>query len=137
MESENVTVEEIKRMDQIRDEWSHRRLVSLFSKLIQAPNFSNDQTVILQPFCPLCEKTWNQRAWRYDPFNVDLTETRIQAWISSIMARHFRKVHGFDMKKTHSSGWGTDPGYYLCPRCGEYVIGLLQAIAHWMREVVQ
>jgi len=131
----NEIVEEIKRMDKIHDEWSHRRLVSLFSKIIQAPNSLNDQTVILQPACPICKKLWNRKAWRYDPLNVNLTETRIQAWISSIMARHFRKVHGFDMKKTPYSGWATDPGYYFCPRCEEYISGLLHAIAHWLNEV--
>jgi len=123
-------IEEIKRMDKLRDIWSHRRLVSLFAELIQSPNSCNGWTVVLRPVCPMCGKKWKEKSWSYaNPYKR--TETKIQAWISSIMARHFRNEHEFNLSKIPYSGSSDIPSVYQC-KCGALIIGLLQAISHWM-----
>jgi hypothetical protein len=123
VEKENLLYE-IKRMDEIRDEWSHRRLVSFFTVILKQTN----TMITLKPICPICKKEWKEKTFVYNPFLK--TETEIQRWISSIMARHFRKEHGFNMEKI-----GSDiltPNLYQCPKCKEKIDGLLQAIAHWL-----
>jgi len=125
-----MEIEDIKRMDKIRDIWSHRRLVSFFSETVQVPKSYNNWTAILRPVCPLCGKKWKERSWSYaDP--RERTDTKIQAWISSIMARHFCNEHKFNLAKISYSGSPDMPAVYQC-KCGELITGLLQAIAHWM-----
>jgi len=127
-----MEIEEIKHMDKVRDTWSHRRLVSLFSETLQVPRPHNNWTAILRPVCPLCGKKWREKSWSYaDPHEYRKIETKIQAWISSIMAKHFRDQHGFNLKRVSYSGSPDMPAVYQC-KCGELITGLLQAIAHWM-----
>jgi predicted Zn-ribbon and HTH transcriptional regulator len=119
---------EIKSMDGIRDNWSHRRLVSFFSVILKQTKYY----ITLKPVCPICKKEWKEKTFVYN-YLIN-TETEIQRWISSIMARHFRK-HGFNMEKI-----GSDiltPNLYQCPKCKEKIDGLLQAIAHWLKHELE
>jgi len=121
-------IEEIKRMDKIRDEWSHRRLVTYFAELIQTPTPQHKFVVILRPKCPLCGKEWREKRWQYTLYNERKVERQIQAWVSSIMARHFRVKHSFSMRKFR--GTIDVPNSYQCPKCNQLISGLLHAIAH-------
>jgi len=120
-------LEEIKRMDEVLDEWSHRHLISFFSEYREITSIRIEFT----PVCPLCQKRWTTRIWVIDPYGQ--TERKIQAWLSSIMSRHYKKEHDFDMIKVHQSLSDINPNCYQCPRCEKRIEGLLHAIAHWLK----
>jgi ribosomal protein S27AE len=117
-------IEEMEFSDKVRDAYTHRRLVLFFSKVL----YSGKSFIVVKPRCPLCGRTWKEKAFYDEPDGSH--ERKMQAWVSSIMSRHF-KEHGFNMVK-EASGSPDMPNSYRCPRCGDMVVGLLHAIAHFI-----
>jgi hypothetical protein len=120
-------LEEMSFTDRVQDIWSHRRARGFFLEIVEY----NRVYEILRPKCPVCGKTWKERKFYFDPEGE--CDRKIQAWISSIMARHFRKEHGFNMRKVYEgSGYLKICNIYECPVCGKQIQGLMHALAHFV-----
>jgi hypothetical protein len=126
METNNF-LEEMEFTDKVQDAWTHRRTRLFFMDIIE----QTSSYVILKPKCPICGKTWKERKFYYDlegEYNW-----KVQAWISSIMARHFKKEHGFSMIRIQEgSGYFRICNVYKCPICEKEIHGLMHALAHWV-----
>jgi len=116
-------IEEMKFVDKICDGWSHRRTCDFFMKIVERGH----NYIVVRPRCFICDKMWKPKRFH---FTIREYDRRVQAYISSIIARHFRKVHGFDMVKVDV--WTDGVGIYKCPRCGKEVIGFMHAVAHFI-----